>query len=339
MINWVVELSEFVISYEPRQAIKSQTLADFILELTPPNEKGEGNEGLWTIYVDGSSNSKGSGAGVIVESPEGVSIEHSLHLAFPTSKNQAEYEAFIAEIVQAKEHGARKIKIMSDSQLVTSQVEGKYQAKGPLMMKYLQRVRELLVEFDEVTIQWSAIAAKLPGRTDNEIKNVWHTHLKKRALKTNQLNSESKIVSKPKIMQSDSNSSTPTQSEQSSLYYTEMETTSACNSSSDFSSLTNISEGKHMNKNTIMSEDIESLETMPEIDESFWSETTTMNDERSTMPSHSWTISNELSPQYPFHSVDTFQQSYGNSSNFDDGMDFWYDLFIRSGESIELPEF
>ncbi|XP_078427864.1 transcription factor MYB15-like [Wolffia australiana] len=29
--------------------------------------------------------------------------------------------------------------------------------------------------------RWSSIAARLPGRTDNEIKNVWHTYLKKKA--------------------------------------------------------------------------------------------------------------------------------------------------------------
>ncbi|KAL6330359.1 hypothetical protein AAG906_040287 [Vitis piasezkii] len=46
----------------------------------------------------------------------------------------------------------------------------------------------------ELGNKWSAIAKKLPGRTDNEIKNYWHTHLKKRE---RQNPAKSQVVQQP----------------------------------------------------------------------------------------------------------------------------------------------
>ncbi|XP_061339596.1 uncharacterized protein LOC133286219 [Gastrolobium bilobum] len=152
MMAWAVELSEFDISFESLKAIKSQALADFVRELTSIQKESSTNPNTWKIYVDGSSNSKGSGAGVIIENPEEVSIEYSMQMSFETSNNQAEYEVFIAGLQQAKELGARKLQIYSDLQLVTSQIVGSYQAKGPLLAKYMDSARQLMAEFEQVEV-------------------------------------------------------------------------------------------------------------------------------------------------------------------------------------------
>jgi len=50
------------------------------------------------LHVDGSSNLKGAGAGTVLEGLNNILIEKSLHFAFKTSNNQAEYEAILVAL-------------------------------------------------------------------------------------------------------------------------------------------------------------------------------------------------------------------------------------------------
>ncbi|GAU39516.1 hypothetical protein TSUD_68800 [Trifolium subterraneum] len=119
---------------------------NFILELSSPPEAT--NMQPWTLSVDGASNIRGSGAGVVLEGPDGVLIEQSLRFAFKASNNQAEYEALIAVMRLAKEMEVADLRAKSDSQLVTSQVSGEFQAKDPQLIKYLEQVRSLAKHFN-----------------------------------------------------------------------------------------------------------------------------------------------------------------------------------------------
>ena len=70
--KWAIELGAYHIKYEPRTAIKSQALADFIndwIEIQAPPEKTITK--YWTMHFDGSRQLQGSGAGVVLTLPTG----------------------------------------------------------------------------------------------------------------------------------------------------------------------------------------------------------------------------------------------------------------------------
>ena len=63
-------------------------------------------------------------------------------LDFPTTNNEAEYEASVAGLNLAKAAGAMSVVIYCDSQVVANQVNGDYECKGERIKRYLDHVRK-----------------------------------------------------------------------------------------------------------------------------------------------------------------------------------------------------
>ena len=130
MALWAVELSEFDIQYQPRTAIKGHVVADFINEFTLMEGQEAEKAPQWSIHENGSSNKQASKAGVVLHTLEGDKIECIVRLDFPTTNNEAKYEALIARLDLAKAVEAENMVVYCDSQVVTSQVNGNYECKN-----------------------------------------------------------------------------------------------------------------------------------------------------------------------------------------------------------------
>ncbi|KAF8053604.1 hypothetical protein N665_1393s0002 [Sinapis alba] len=157
--------------------------------------------------------------------------------------------------------------------------------------------------------RWSAIAAELPGRTDNEIKNVWHTHLKKR-LNKNQNNGG---VTK------DTNITNETTHENKESVIVD------ATSTQQFTTF----EISNKNKaDDMMSyEDISSL-----VDESFWSDVVSVD--------NSYNKEKMIEDWEGLADGNSKRYSYNNSKLYD--MEFLFELFSsrpRIEEFSDIPEF
>ena len=76
-----------------------------------------------------------------------------IRLDFPTTNNEAEYEALVAGLDLAKAAGAEKVVVHYDSQVVTSQINGGYECKNKRMKRYLEEVKNRIGSLEVRFIQ------------------------------------------------------------------------------------------------------------------------------------------------------------------------------------------
>ena len=135
----------------PRAAIKARALADFIAEFTGSGQSTEENTDdlQWDMYIDGASNKSGSGAGVVIRTPEGTEITKVVSFGFQASNNKAEYKALVIDLQLAKVCGLTNLHMFCDSQLVVGQVLGEFETNGEKMKAYV--VLRLMSDFQVCT--------------------------------------------------------------------------------------------------------------------------------------------------------------------------------------------
>jgi hypothetical protein len=121
-------LAKFELDFIPCHVVKSQMLANFIVDWTPSASPPGGPDNSepeprapvftvphWTLFFDGSSRKQGAGTGVVLLAPHGDQIKYMVHLDFKLTNNMAEYETLLFGLSTFFSLGVRQLLVKGDS--------------------------------------------------------------------------------------------------------------------------------------------------------------------------------------------------------------------------------
>jgi ribonuclease HI len=112
------------------------------------------DQGL-AIYIDGASrgNPGPAGVGVVIFGPEGETLtEEHLYIGEATN-NVAEYRALLLALQKAREMGATKVQVFTDSELLFRQMEGVYRVRNSKLIALFRGAISLSKEFQRFKLQ------------------------------------------------------------------------------------------------------------------------------------------------------------------------------------------
>lgn len=109
----------------------------------------------WRAWFDGSArpNPGRCAIGALLRGPDGELVELS-RAAGHGNSSEAEYLALIAVLEAALAHGATRLTVFGDSQVVIDDVNGPQDAGAGVLRAYRLRVQALLARLPGVTLRW-----------------------------------------------------------------------------------------------------------------------------------------------------------------------------------------
>jgi ribonuclease HI len=105
------------------------------------------------IHTDGASrgNPGPAAIGATIHDDKGKLLAAISRRIGNMTNNQAEYLAVITALEKAVSLGARQVILMSDSELVIRQLQGRYRIRNAALMPLYQKVVQLLASLDKFT--------------------------------------------------------------------------------------------------------------------------------------------------------------------------------------------
>jgi hypothetical protein len=148
IIKWGAELSEYIVDFERRSAIKLQVLVDFVVDWTSPTQNSDKEIPTpWIVQCDGAWCHKGVGISAVVTFTAGVVVRYAARLIFANNEhstnNTTEYEALLLALRKMKALGRQTFIIRMDSKVIQEHIEKESEVRNPVLMKYLEKVREM----------------------------------------------------------------------------------------------------------------------------------------------------------------------------------------------------
>ena len=106
--------------------------------------------GWFTAHCDGGSrgNPGPAGYGAVIEDPQGRIVARLSEYLGKQTNNYAEYSGLVAVLKWAVNGGARRLRVVSDSELMVKQMKGQYRVKNPGLLPLWEEARRLARTLD-----------------------------------------------------------------------------------------------------------------------------------------------------------------------------------------------